>query len=94
MLWITLLNKSYFEKYNINKGDVIGNLLIEPDNIKVHYATKEKTSSQVLIYPKTGRSARKATSRKKGYLIVRQGNFKTGMTLPTLAERLLIQQAK
>ena len=23
-LWITLLNESYFEKYTINKGDVIG----------------------------------------------------------------------
>ena len=42
-LWITLLNESYFEKYNINKGDVIGYLIIEPNNIKVHNATKEKT---------------------------------------------------
>ena len=43
-LWITLLNKSYFEKYTINKGDVIGYLIIEPEDIEVHYATKEKTS--------------------------------------------------
>ena len=45
-LWITLLNESYFEKYTINKGDVIGYLIIEPEDIKVHYATKEKTSRQ------------------------------------------------
>ena len=45
-LWITLLNKSYFEKYTMNKGDVIGYLIIEPEDIKVHYATKEKTSRQ------------------------------------------------
>ena len=43
-LWITLLNESYFEKYTINKGDVIGYFIIEPDDIKVHYAGKEKTS--------------------------------------------------
>ena len=45
-LWITLLNKSYFEKYTINKGDVIGYLIIKPDDIKVHYVCrkKEKTS--------------------------------------------------
>ena len=49
-LWITLLNESYFEKYNINKGDVIGYRIIEPDNIKVHYATKEKTSRQERKY--------------------------------------------
>ena len=49
-LWITLLNESYFEKYNINKGDVIGYRIIEPDNIKVHYATKEKTSRQEAKY--------------------------------------------
>ena len=49
-LWITLLNESYFEKYNINNGDVIGYRIIEPDNIKVHYATKEKTSRQKTKY--------------------------------------------
>ena len=33
-LWITLLNESYFNEYQISKGDVIGYLIIEPDNIK------------------------------------------------------------
>ena len=45
-LWITLLNESYLNKYHINKGDVIGYLIIEPDNIKVHYEAKEKPSRQ------------------------------------------------
>ena len=36
-LWITLLNESYLQKYQINKGDVIGYLIIEPENIKTHY---------------------------------------------------------
>ena len=35
-LWITLLNKFYLNKYQINKGDVIGNRIIKPDNIKTH----------------------------------------------------------
>ena len=35
-LWITLLNESYLNKCQINKGDVIGYLIIEPDNIKTH----------------------------------------------------------
>ena len=46
-LWITLLNESYLNKYQINKGDVIGYLIIEPDNIKTHYEeAKEKPSRQ------------------------------------------------
>ena len=48
---------------------------MEPDNKKVHYATKEKTSSQILIYPKTGRNARKATSRKKRISRRQTGGF-------------------
>ena len=45
-LWITLLNQSIFEKYTINKGDVIGYLITKPEDIKVHYATKGKISRQ------------------------------------------------
>ena len=30
-LWITVLNESYFNKYQIKKGDVIGHLVIEPE---------------------------------------------------------------
>ena len=45
-LWITLLNESYLQKYQINKGDVIGYLIIEPENIKTHYEAKEKTPRQ------------------------------------------------
>ena len=41
-LWITLLNESYFEKYTIDKGDIVGYLVFEPDNLKVQYEAKEK----------------------------------------------------
>ena len=43
-LWITLLNKSYLNKYQINKGDVIGYLVIKPENIKTYYEPKKKLS--------------------------------------------------
>ena len=45
-LWITLLNESYLNKYYINKGDVIGYLIIEPDNIKTHYEEAKKKPSR------------------------------------------------
>ena len=45
-LWITLLNESYLQKYQINRGDVIGCLIIEPDDSKTHYEAKEKPSSR------------------------------------------------
>ena len=44
-LWITLLNESYLFKYKIN-GDVMGYLIIEPENIKTHYEAKEKPLRQ------------------------------------------------
>ena len=43
-LWITLLNESYFESYIIEKGSVLGYLVIEPEGIKVYSAAKEKNS--------------------------------------------------
>ena len=50
-VWITLLNESYFNKYQIKKGDVIGYLIVKPDNIKLHYEAKEKTSSRKTKHP-------------------------------------------
>ena len=39
-LWLTLLNESYFEKHKINKGDIIGYLIITPSNLKIKYEKK------------------------------------------------------
>ena len=39
-LWLTLLNESYFEKYKINNGDIIGYLLITPSSLKIKYEKK------------------------------------------------------
>ena len=45
-LWLTLLNESYFEKYTIKKRDIIGYLVIEPEDLKVHHETKKKPPNQ------------------------------------------------
>ena len=45
-LWITLLNESYLNNYQINKGDDIGYLIIEPSNIKIYYETKQKINQK------------------------------------------------
>ena len=36
-IWLTLLNESYFDKYKIKKGDILGYLVVEPKNIKIKY---------------------------------------------------------
>ena len=36
-LWLTLLNESYFDKHQIKKGDLIGYLVFEPNNIQIKY---------------------------------------------------------
>ena len=41
-MWITLLNESYLNSYQIKKGDEIGYLIIEPTTIKIDYETNQK----------------------------------------------------
>ena len=36
-LWIAILNKSYFDKNKIEKGDLIGYPGIEPKHLKIYY---------------------------------------------------------
>ena len=81
-LWLTLLNQSYSKNYQIKKGDVIGYLLLEPDNFNVHYAAKEKSSSRWQkktkcpnIYPKTGQSVGRTTSKNKEKSHSQTGGF-------------------
>ena len=90
-LWITLLNESYFKKYQINKEDVIGYFIIKPENIKVHYATKDKTSSKKTkppnnYLPKDWSKQWKSYFEKKKSLVFKQEVFSTVMTSPMLVE--------
>ena len=45
-LWITLLNESYFEPYNIEKGGVLGYLIVEPEDSEVKICDASKKNSR------------------------------------------------
>ena len=34
-LWLTLLNESYFDRYKIKRRDIIGYLVIKPEDLKI-----------------------------------------------------------
>ena len=103
-LWITLLNESYFEKYTIYKGDVVGYLVFEPDNLKVQHEVKEKQLRQ----SSSSRTKRKYPSDylpKKLAVEVekilgknndddRRADFSIAMTLHMQAEILSINSVK
>ena len=36
-LWLALLNESYFQRYKIKRRDIIGYLVIEPEDLKIQY---------------------------------------------------------
>ena len=40
-LWLTLLNESYFDKHKIQKGDIIGYLVLKPSNLEIKYEKKQ-----------------------------------------------------
>ena len=80
-LWIILLNESYLNKYQINKGDVIGYLVIKTENIKTYYEPKKKPSRQKKRCPNNYLPENWDTQwksyfeEKKGHLAVRQELF-------------------
>ena len=73
----------------MNKGDVIGYLIIEPNDIKVHYASKEKTSKKTRppdnYFPKDW-SKRWNSYFEKKILVFKQAVSSIGATLPTQVE--------
>ena len=44
-LWLTLFNKFHFEKHQINKGEIIGYLLLSPCDLSVKYETPKKKNA-------------------------------------------------
>ena len=79
-LWITLLNESYLSKYQIDKVDVIGYLIIEPNNIKVHYEEANQPLSQKKRCPdnyflKDWEKSGKTTSKKRKTSLRQTGGF-------------------
>ena len=45
-LGLTLLNKSCFDKYQIKRRDIIGYLVIEPENLKIQYEKNPPAQTQ------------------------------------------------
>ena len=45
-LWLTLLNESYFDKYKIRSRDIIGYLIIEPEDLKIYYEQNTPVKAQ------------------------------------------------
>ena len=67
-------------KYKIDKGDVIGYLIIEPNSIKVHYKEEKKNQSQKKKcpdndFPKDWEKKGRATSKKKKTSLRQTGFF-------------------
>ena len=75
-LWISLLNESYLTNYQIKKGDVIGYLIIEPNDIKVQYAPKEKTSKNKR--PPDNYFPKDWSKRWKSYFEKKRSRLQTG----------------
>ena len=67
-LWLTLLNESYFDKYKIKWGDIIGYLVIKPEDLKVNRRKNRLIKHgdiRITIYPKTGTRTGKSTGKKR-----------------------------
>ena len=75
-LWISLLNESYLTNYQIKKGDFIGYLIIEPNDIKVQYAPKEKTSKNKR--PPDNYFPKDWSKRWKSYFEKKRSRLQTG----------------
>ena len=50
--WITLLIESNFKKHTINKGNIVGYLVFEPNTLNVQNEAKEKQPRQSSSYTK------------------------------------------
>ena len=50
-LWLTLLNKSYFDRHQIKRKDLIGYLFFEPDNLKIYYKKKKTPTAEARKIP-------------------------------------------
>ena len=47
-LWLTLLNESYFDKHQIQKGDIARYLVVKPTNLKINYEKSKKVKARQL----------------------------------------------
>ena len=50
-LWLTLLNESYFDKYIIRKGEIIGYLVLKSSDLKIKYEKKQQSKIKTRRLP-------------------------------------------
>ena len=88
-LWVEILNKSYEETVEIKKkNNPLGSVIIEPEHLKFKHGTettKNKKKEGLII-----ENHDVQTEEARGNVVV----FLTVMTLPMLAETLLIKQQR
>ena len=63
-LWIEILNTSYTEELKITRNNILGFLVIEPENLSFKYVTKNKTKKETGL-PKNWEQTWKAYWEKK-----------------------------
>ena len=45
-LWIEILNTSYTKEFKVKRNNILGFLVIEPENLSFEYVTKKKTKKE------------------------------------------------
>ena len=45
-LWIEILNTSYSKEFKVKRNNILGFLVIEPENLTFEYVTKKKTKKK------------------------------------------------
>ena len=82
-LWIEVLNTSYTEELKINKNNILGFLVIEPENLKFKHVTKKKAKKEKDL-PKNWEITWKAYWKEKE--VAKQEASSTDMISRMLAE--------
>ena len=89
-LWLTLLNKSYFDRHHIKRKDITGYLIFEPNNLNIYYEKEKKPSRAKTrklpdnYFPQKWEKKLEKVLGEESKLV----DSLTGTTLPTLAETL------
>ena len=70
ILWLTLLNESYFDRHQVKRKDIIGYIIFEPNNLKIYYEKEKSPTAKTRklpdnYFPKEWEKNWKKYSKKK-----------------------------
>ena len=51
ILWLTLLNESYFDRHQVKRKDIIGYIIFEPNNLKIYYEMEKSPTAKTRKLP-------------------------------------------